>query len=118
MNYKYYGNDEAVCPYCDYEESDSWEIAQDSKDEKTLVECGSCDKQYLFERVVAVTYTTEKADCANNITEHKWENNVSAPRSYSVGKQTCKTCFSERTIDEAKWEKIDADHNHPQNWRN
>lgn len=116
-DYKYYGNDEAICPYCDYVESDSWEIAQDTQEEWVLIECGNCDKKYLFEREAKVTYTTEKADCANDITEHKWRNKVSAPRHYSVGKQYCEVCFTDRKIDEAEWEKIEADHNHPENWR-
>lgn len=113
---KYLLNDEAVCPYCDYEESDSWEITGDDGD-KVQVECGNCSKTYLFQRVVSVAYTTYKADCANDLTEHQWKNHVSAPREYAIGKQGCEVCFSERVIDTAEWEKIEADLNHPQNWR-
>lgn len=114
---KYLLNDEAVCPYCDHEESDSWEIESNTSDEWVQVECGNCSKTFLMKRVVTVEYTTEKADCANGIVEHKWKNNVSAPREYSIGKQTCEVCFSDRTIDKKVWQMIDAHPSHAQNWR-
>lgn len=101
-------NDNAICPYCDHEESDSWEIEQNTSEEWFQVECGSCEKTYLFERNISVTYNTERADCANGMTEHKWENRVSAPREYSIGKQQCKVCFSDREISKEEWEKIES----------
>lgn len=115
---RYLLNDEAVCPYCNYEGSDSWEIESDKTDEWVQVECGNCLKIFLMERVVSTKYTTERADCANGDADHKWKNRVSAPRKYAVGRQSCEVCFSDREIDPEEWEKIDADHNHPQNWRN
>lgn len=115
---KYLLNDEALCPYCDSEQSDSWEIEPNKSDEWFQVECDNCSKIFLFERVVSVEYSTERADCANNLgVEHKWKNRVSAPREYSIGKQQCQVCFSDREISAEEWEKIDADHDHPQNWR-
>lgn len=114
---KYLLNDEAVCPYCDHEESDSWEISANVNDEWVQVECGNCSKTYLMERVTSVAYTTERADCANGLAEHQWRNRVAAPREYAIGKQQCEVCFTDREIDAAEWEKIDADHTHPQNWR-
>jgi hypothetical protein len=117
LNVKHLLNDEAVCPYCDEAETDSWEISQDTNDEWVQVECGNCSNTYLMERVVTVQYSTKRADCANAISEHKWKNRISAPREYSVGKQVCEECFSERIIQSDEWEKIDADHSHPQNWR-
>lgn len=115
---KFLLNDEAVCPYCEHEESDSWEIEPNKTDEWIQVECGNCSKTYLMERVVSTAYSTERADCANGMAEHKWKNRVSAPRSYSVGKQQCEVCFSDREISAEEWEKIEYDHNHPENWRN
>lgn len=117
-NIKYSMNNEAVCPYCDYEESDSWDIQSDTSDEWVQVECGNCSKTYLMERTVFVKYSTERADCANGLAEHKWKNHVSAPREYAVGKQCCEVCYSDRQISTDEWEKIDADPSHSQNWRN
>lgn len=114
---KYLLNDEALCPYCDHEESDSWEIDPNTSDEWVQVECGNCSKTYLMKRLVTVQYTTEKADCANDLADHKWKNRVSAPREYAVGKQYCEVCFSDREISPEEWEAVEADHSHPQNWR-
>jgi len=114
---KYLMNDEAVCPYCDHEQSDSWEIATETRDEWIQTECGNCGNTFLLERVVQVSYSTERADCANDLVEHQWKNRVSAPRDWSVGKQQCRICFSDREIEVDEWQNIEADHSHPQNWR-
>src|SRR5690606_6162496 len=102
---KYLLNDNMICPYCDYEDNDSWEVESNSSDEWFQVECGNCSNTYLFERVIDVNYSTKKADCANGITIHKWKNIVSAPREYSIGKQQCRICFSDREISKQEWEK-------------
>jgi hypothetical protein len=47
--------DEIVCPHCGYEEADSWEYEDDGKSE-----CGGCEKEYYFERIVTVEYSTTK----------------------------------------------------------
>ena len=43
-----------VCPYCGYEDSDSWELS-DSEDEH---ECGRCGATISFERAVTVEYNS------------------------------------------------------------
>ena len=55
------GTDNAVCPYCGYEERDSWEISLgdgygEGDGEHT---CGKCDKEYRVSRYVHVTYNTK-----------------------------------------------------------
>ena len=45
---------ELVCPWCGYQERDSWELA-DSDDE---YECPDCGKTFAFERNIEVTYTS------------------------------------------------------------
>ena len=42
------------CPYCGYENTDSWEM-DDSSGE---VECGRCGSEYEYEREVSVSYST------------------------------------------------------------
>lgn len=45
---------EVTCPYCGYEESDSWEISEGER------ECGDCGHSYEVERIVTVEYSTSK----------------------------------------------------------
>lgn len=53
-----WGRDNAVCPYCGEENEDSWELDERGGD----TECGSCGKEYHYERDVSITYTTTKVD--------------------------------------------------------
>lgn len=45
-----------VCPYCGYEDLNSWECTHDSGEEI----CGSCGEEFEYEREVSVSYTTWK----------------------------------------------------------
>lgn len=60
-DYKYYGNDNAICPHCDYEDQDSWEWAQEGGSEKD-VECGNCGKEFHLTIDHTTTYTTSKVE--------------------------------------------------------
>lgn len=42
------------CPYCGHEDSDSWEISDDSG----TIECGSCGNEFDYERIVTVDYSS------------------------------------------------------------
>ena len=48
---------EIVCPYCEYEHSDSWEV-QDSQDFK----CEECGKEFYVEIEHSTTYTSSKKE--------------------------------------------------------
>lgn len=52
------------CPYCDWEDKDSWEFGEDSG----TYTCGSCEKEFNVERNVEVTYSTSRIDCEENRT--------------------------------------------------
>lgn len=67
MEHKYESN--VKCPYCDWEDQDSWEFDQDSGTHT----CGSCEKEFNVEREVEVTYSTSRIDCEENRTEHNYE---------------------------------------------
>jgi len=54
MHHNY--TDEAVCPYCLEEQSDSWEF----NDWVERHECGSCDKPFSISRNVTINYSTTK----------------------------------------------------------
>lgn len=48
------GTPNAVCPYCGYEDPNSWELGSDGE-----TRCPDCGKMYLYSREVVATYTTE-----------------------------------------------------------
>lgn len=60
--------DNAVCPYCGHEDYDSWELGYRNRggetgdDETGNVECGKCDKTYIWIRHVSVDYSTKKIE--------------------------------------------------------
>lgn len=56
---KFFRNDEVVCPYCEYEFSDSWEFAQHSTDNQE-VECPTCYHEFNLYCDVEVKYTTSE----------------------------------------------------------
>lgn len=43
-----------ICPYCGYEDNDSWELSDDDEEH----ECGSCGAIISYERVVTVEYNS------------------------------------------------------------
>lgn len=47
--------DEITCPWCGYEDPDSWEF-EDEYDEE--YECSHCGKPFFVEKRVVVTYTS------------------------------------------------------------
>lgn len=56
--WRHFHGDFAVCPYCDYEDKDSWEI--EDAEGGCYASCNSCGEEYFVTRNVSVTYTTEK----------------------------------------------------------
>lgn len=52
-----YWKDEITCPWCGYEDPDSWEF-DDEYDDK--YECLRCGKPFVLEKLVEVTYTSRR----------------------------------------------------------
>ena len=48
--------DEIVCPWCGYEQSDSWEYPD--SDDKCM--CGDCERTFEMYREIEVSYTTSR----------------------------------------------------------
>lgn len=61
--------DNIICPYCNYEDQDSWEFQEESG---TQI-CGSCEKEFNVSRDIEVTYSTSRIDCEENGKEHDYK---------------------------------------------
>lgn len=46
--------DNITCPYCNWEDEDSWELRENSAE---LI-CGNCGEEFFVERDIQVTYST------------------------------------------------------------
>ena len=57
------------CPYCNWEDQDSWEFGEDSGTHT----CGSCEKEFNVEREVKVTYSTSRIDCEEKGNKHDYQ---------------------------------------------
>lgn len=51
--------DEAVCPHCGHELSDSWELSDNAE-----IMCPECEGEFEVERIVHCTYSTSKKKVA------------------------------------------------------
>lgn len=72
---------EIVCPYCGYEDGDSWEEEHNDGEK----ECGRCSKNFFYERQVEVTYSTSK-DCELNKEEHEYTADPVLGDNHTLGK--------------------------------
>ena len=52
-----YLKDEITCPWCGYENPDSWEFESEYDD---AYECPSCGELFILERDVNITYTSRR----------------------------------------------------------
>ncbi len=60
----------SILPYCGYQFTDSWEM-QDAQDKEIPIECGECEKTFIYSTDYSVTFSTHKCDCLNGA-EHTW----------------------------------------------
>ncbi len=59
-----------TCPYCDWEDTVSWEREMDNGD--TLeIECQECNKKFYTELIIDVSYSSHGL-CTENNTKHNW----------------------------------------------
>ena len=81
MEHKYEKN--IKCPYCDWEDQDSWEFNEDSG----VVNCGGCEKEFNVTRDIEVTYSTSRINCEENETEHdyQYESSFISKRKHEKG---------------------------------
>lgn len=50
--------DEAVCPWCGYVHTDTWECFLYGGSDETEIECDECQKSFIVYRNVSVHYST------------------------------------------------------------
>ncbi len=55
---KYLRNNNAICPHCDYENHDSWELDEDDVE----VQCESCNEMFHIQIETERKYTTSKEE--------------------------------------------------------
>ena len=55
---------EAVCPYCGYVESESYDVFTDAEFDgcEAVIPCGGCDKEYEVVLNIEYSYTTKKQE--------------------------------------------------------
>lgn len=91
MEYKYESN--IKCPYCGWEDQDSWEFDQ----EEGTTECGGCEREFNVTREIEVTYSTSKIACEDDKHSYKTESHFIKKRKY-LGKDAWEA------LPEQKWE--------------
>ena len=68
---KHRSTDSLICPYCEYEFRDCFELPESSDD----IECGECGKRFMYDTYIYRTFTSKKADCLNG-SPHNWGNST------------------------------------------
>lgn len=91
MELKY--KNQIKCPYCDWEDSDSWEFNEDSGTHT----CGGCEKEFNVERHIEVTYSTSRIKCEEGKHIYQLESYFIHKRKYDKG-------WSD--LPEAEWQYI------------
>ena len=57
--FKYENN--VICPYCGYEEKDSWELSGEDSVEETT-DCSDCGQEFFYTRSIEVTYCSRQKE--------------------------------------------------------
>ena len=84
---------EIICPYCQYEHTDSWESGLDNDGDTMEYECAECDKKFYVQFVVETSYNTSGL-CKENNVKHNWEyfDHISKSDEKRCYGRKCLTC--------------------------
>ena len=89
------------CPYCGAGQEichdDGFGYDEDSAHE---MECGGCEKTFVFTTSIMFSYTPYKADCLNGA-DHNLLASRTHPRIYT--KMRCQDCDYERSPTDSEW---------------
>lgn len=61
-----------TCPYCGWEDMDSWECGLNDDGDSDVFECVDCEKKFNATMEIEVTYSS-RGLCKENGVEHNWE---------------------------------------------
>jgi len=82
------------CPYCGISQDvDHDEGRNYAQDETHQMQCGNCEKYFVFQTHISFSYSPEKADCLNGH-EHDYQPTHTSPKCAS--KMRCTMCDDER----------------------
>jgi len=86
-----YKEHDIKCPYCGYEDENSWESPFEKDGDSEVIECGKCDKEFLCVYNLESSYTTTGI-CKNN--KHDWSDWVEHGRidNTKFKFRQCKIC--------------------------
>ena len=92
------------CPYCEEE----LEICHDDgfgyeDGVKHQMECGHCDKSFVFYTSISFYYEPEKADCLND-GKHDYKPTRTYPKEFT--EMECSMCGEGRKPTELEWKEI------------
>lgn len=59
---KHYNTSNIVCPYCDYEEEDWWEVISDSDNDYENIECCECGREFEVSIHREISFSTNPID--------------------------------------------------------
>jgi len=84
---------EIVCPYCDYEYSESWEYGMEYDGDSTELECPECNKKFSVVMNIETTFTSQGL-CEENKDKHKWKefNHISSQGGKRCKGKRCLIC--------------------------
>lgn len=84
------------CPYCGKDnEVNHDDGANYAEGENHQMQCGFCDKYFVFETVISFYYYAEKADCLNG-SGHDFQETHTIPRRYT--KLECTMCGERKPL--------------------
>ena len=87
--YKELPPNSAVCPYCGYEFTDSWELGDGGE-----VDCDKCGNVFTFTTDITIYYFSER-DCKLNNRRHVWQ---TCEQVRGGTMQECKNCDQLRMV--------------------
>jgi hypothetical protein len=69
---KKYKENQITCPYCGWEDTDSWESGLDSDGDNTEINCSECEKKFTVTLHIDYSYSSDGL-CIENDDEHNWD---------------------------------------------
>ena len=85
---------ELICPYCEHEQADAWEVA----DGPGHMQCGECEKFFVYDTEMFRTYSAQKSPCLNSEGEHDWKMSMGIPDDQKKLRY-CRVCDKREWLD-------------------